>query len=49
MWIFVCRIKFTLDIYHGLDPGLSNLGKLGLNPVAEMAAILILFNKQTAE
>lgn len=49
MWTFVCRIKFTLDIYYGLDPGLSNLGKLGLSPVAEMAAILILFNKQTAE
>lgn len=49
MWTFVCRIKFTLGIYHGPDPGLLNLGKLGLDPVAEMAAILILFNKQTAE
>ena len=49
MWTFVYRIEFTLDIYHGLDPGLSKLVKLGLNPVAAMPTILILFNKQTAE
>lgn len=49
MWTFVYGIEFTLDIYHGLDPELSKLVKLGLDPVAEMPAILILFNKQTAE
>lgn len=49
MWTFVYRIEFILDIYHGLDPGLSKLLKLGLDPTAEMSAILILFNKQTAE
>lgn len=45
----IYRIEFTLDIYHGLDPGLSKLVKLGLDPVAEMPAILTLFNKQTTE
>lgn len=49
MWTFVYRIGFTWDIYHGLDPGLSKLVKLGLDPVAENLAVLILFNKQTSE
>lgn len=49
MWTFVYRIEFIPDIYHGLDPGLSKLVKLGVDPVAEMPAILILFDKQTTE